>query len=93
MAIYDLDLNEEIDTIKINGVEYKVWDIPERIIEKIMNIKVWIFNNNIIEKWKPICKEILEIRNKNVDIDNITKEKMFAFIQYIKNKIQKWQLW
>jgi hypothetical protein len=39
-----------------------------RIIEKIMTIKTGFFKKDIVEQWKPICKEILEIRNQNVDI-------------------------
>jgi len=93
MTIYNLDANEEIDLIKINGIEYEVWDIPIAIIEKILNIKTWIFKRDLVDQWKPICKEILEIRNKNVDVSNITKDKLFAFITYTKWKIEKWQLW
>lgn len=37
-----------------------------------------------MDQWRPICQEILEIRNENVDLDNLTKEKLFAFITYIK---------
>lgn len=93
MALYDLDENEEIDQIKINGVEYEVWDIPVVIIEKILAIKTGVFRKDLLEQWKPICKEILEIKNNNVDIQNITKDKLLAFIQYIKWKIQQWQVW
>lgn len=89
MAVYNLDINEEIDNIKINGVDYEVGDIPVRIIEKIMQIKTGFFRKDIVEQWKPICQEILEIRNKNVDVSNITKDKMFAFITYINNKLEK----
>lgn len=39
MATYNLDANEEIDTLTINGVPYEVGDIPIRIIEQIMEIK------------------------------------------------------
>lgn len=93
MTVYNLDANEEIDQIKINGIEYEIWDIPVVIIEKIMQIKTGFFKKDMIEQWRPICKEILEIRNKDVDISNITKEKLFAFITYIKWKIEKWQIW
>lgn len=93
MTIYNLDANEEIDQIKINGIDYEVGDVPVRIIEKIMKIKTGIFKKDLIEQWRPICQEILELRNKNVDISNITKEKLFAFITYIKWKIEKWQIW
>ena len=93
MATYNLDANEEIDNIKINGVDYEVGDIPIVIIEKIMQIKTGFFKKDLIEQWKPICQEILELRNKNADLSNITKEKMYAFITYIKNKIEKWQIW
>lgn len=93
MTIYNLDANEEIDQIKINWVDYEVWDIPVRIIEKIMKIKTGIFKKDLIEQWRPVCQEILELRNKNVDISNLTKDKLLAFITYIKWKIQKWQIW
>ena len=93
MAKYNLDENEEIDDFTINGIEYEVWDIPFQIIEKILNIKTWIFKKDLIEQWRPICQEILEMRNKNVDLSNLTKDKLFAFITYIKWKIEKWQLW
>lgn len=93
MTKYNLDANEEIDDIKINGVEYEVWDIPLRIIEKILKIQTWIFKKDLIEQWRPVCQEILELRNKDVDVSNITKDKLFAFITYIKWKMEKGQLW
>lgn len=93
MTIYNLDANEEIDQIKINWIDYEVWDIPVRIIEKIMQIKTGIFKKDLIEQWRPVCQEILELRNKNVDVSNLTKDKLLAFITYIKWKIQKWQIW
>lgn len=93
MAIYNLDENEEIDQIKINWIEYEVWDIPVVIMQKIMTIKTGYFRKDLLEQWKPICQEILEIRNKNVDLSKLTKEKLFAFIQYLQDKIKKWQIW
>ena len=84
MAQYNLDENEEIDQIKINGVEYEVGDIPVRIIEKIMTIKTGIFHKDLIEQWRPICKEILELRNKEINLEDLTKEKLFALITYIQ---------
>lgn len=93
MAKYNLDANEEIDLIKINGIEYEVWDIPIRIIEKILIIKTWLFRKDLLEQWRPICQEILEMRNKDVDVSNMTKDKLFAFITYVKWKIQKDQIW
>lgn len=93
MATYNLDANEEIDQIKINGIEYEVGDIPVRIMEKIGQIKTWFFRKDLENQWRPICQEILEIRNENVDLSNLTKEKLYAFIQYIQWKLQKWQIW
>lgn len=93
MAVYNLDANEEIDQIKINWVDYEVGDIPLAIIEKIMAVKVGFFTKDTINQWIPICKEILEIRNKNIDMSGMTKDKILAFITYIKWKIQKWQIW
>lgn len=93
MAKYNLDADEEIDIFTINWIEYEVWDIPMRIIENILEIKTWFFKKDIVEQWKPICQDILEIRNKDVDISNLTKDKIFAFITYTKWKIEKGQLW
>jgi hypothetical protein len=93
MAVYDLDKNEKIDDFTINWVEYQVGEIPIRIIEKIMQIKVWLFTKDeeLLKQWKPICKELLEVRNQNVNIDNIQKEKLLALITYIRWKIEKQQ--
>ncbi len=93
MAIYDLDANEEIDQIKINGTEFEVWDIPVRLIEKTMMIKTGFFRKDLVDQWLPICKEILEIRNPPIDLSLLTKDKIFALITYIKWKIEKWQIW
>jgi len=90
---YNLDENEEIDNIKINWINYDVWDIPLTILEEILEIKTGLFSKSLMNQWKPICKKILEIRNNNINIDNLTEKKLLAFIQYIKNKISKWQLW
>lgn len=93
MAIYDLDKTEIIDVIKINWKEYKVWDIPTSIILKIKKIKSWIFWflwKSIEDQWVPIIKEILEIKNENVNIENISKKQIFWFVSFLKDKILKW---
>lgn len=54
------------------------------IIKKIMAIKTGFFKKDTLDQWIPICKEILELRNKDVDVGGITKEKMFGFITYIQ---------
>jgi len=93
MAIYNLDQNEEIDTMTINGVQYEVGDIPESIVAKIMKIKTGVFRRDLEAQWMPICKEILELRNNQFDIANLTRDKLLSFIQYIQWKIQRWLIW
>jgi len=89
---YDLDKNEKLDSMKINGVEYAIGDIPVKIMERIMNIETWFFKRSITKSWLPICEDILKIRNENVNISNITDNKLLAFINYINDKILKWQV-
>ena len=84
MTVYDLDKYEDIDQIKINGVEYEVGDIPLSIVAKINKIKTGKNRKDIMDQWKPICTEILSIRNKNVDLSNVGEEKIKAFIHYIQ---------
>jgi len=93
MATYNLDHNEEVDSIKINGVWYEVGDIPYSIIVKIRNIKTGMFDKSLDVQWRPIIKEILEIKNKDVNVENLTKDKVFWFIKYLKRKLGKWQIW
>jgi hypothetical protein len=93
MAVYDLDVNEQIDIIKINWRDYEIWDIPIYILEKVNKIKWWFFRKEKIEDWIPIFTEILEIRNDNVDLKKLTSKKLSQLILIIKNKIVKWNIW
>lgn len=92
MAIYDLDKNEEIDYIKINWIEYQIWDIPLDIENDILKISTFTKEEKLVKQWKKIMYRILKIRNKDVNIEDISIEKIKAFIIYLKNKIEKWQI-
>jgi hypothetical protein len=40
MAIYDLDRDESIDIVVVNGREYKIGDVPLVVKEKMIGVKV-----------------------------------------------------
>ncbi len=82
----DLDANENIEKVMINGNIYSIGDIPESIIERISNIDV--NKKNIYEKRSPIIEDILKIKNEEVqEIQLRTEEKIGAFIWFITEKI------
>ena len=88
---HDLDKNEEVDIIKINDIEYKVWDIPPEIIRRILKVNtLFTSEEKLYEEWENIMEEILRIRNKEVNLKYVSKDKILAFAVYIQNKILKW---
>lgn len=93
MAVYDLDKNEEIDYMTINGKEYEVGDIPLDIIQEIYKTDIYSSEKKLKEKWIKIMKKILSIRNKDIDIDKISDDKIKAFIIYLKDKADRWWIW
>ena len=75
----DLDANEDIEKVMINGIVYEVGDIPESILERISKIDV--NKKNVYEKRSPIIEDILKIKNKDVQPVKLrTEEKIGAFI-------------
>lgn len=91
MTLYiDLDEDEIINTVKINDRDYKIWDIPDDLIMKILNIKTWflVTNKSLLKQWKPILKEILEIKNDDVRIELLSDKKIAWLIQIITEKIK-----
>lgn len=89
---YDLDQNEEIDIIIMNWQEYKIWDIPLVLMEKILKINTGIFSWNTAEKLRPIINEIVLIKNKDFKIETLTDEKIFNFFRMLNLKIEKWAI-
>ena len=88
MKVYDLDLNEQIDILKIWNKEYKIWDIPPKIIKEIQNIPTkFISDENFFKKWRKIIKEILELKNDNVEMENFTTKHIKEIIKIIFNRI------
>jgi len=43
----------------------------------------------LYEEWENIMEEILRIRNKEVNLKYVSKDKILAFAVYIQNKILK----
>lgn len=84
--IIDLDANEDIDIIKINGVEYSIGDIPPSIKQRILNMTT--NRKEINNAWRPILLDILKIKNKDVQDPKLwTDEKVIAFSMFIIKKM------
>lgn len=88
MEIYDLDIDEKIDIIKIWDNEYKIWDIKPSIIKKIQNIPtIFIWDKKFLEKWKKIIEEILLMKNKEVDMSDFSEKHISKMISIISKRI------
>lgn len=88
----NLDENQELYIFKLWEYSFEIWDIPEKIKEKIItDLDTFLFSNkkNTIEKWKEIIVEILKIRHKKVDITNLWEEHIKKIIDVIIKKIKK----
>lgn len=86
--IINLDLGEEIDVIKLNGREYEIGDLPLLVLQKVNNVDTTGGLAVLLQEWRAIAKEILEIRNDAVNMDAVTDEKLTAFIKYILDKVK-----
>ena len=94
MTVFDLDANEIVEAIKLNWREYLIWDIPDWIIKRILSVKTGIFRRDLITQLKPIARDILKIKNDNIDMDLITDDKILALINWIKeNRLNMKSLW
>lgn len=87
--VIDLDLNEDIDYIKLNGREYQIGIIPQRLLERVNAIDTTKGLDDLLIQWRDLAKDILEVRNDVINMDHITDEKLGAFIKYILDKVAK----
>lgn len=89
MKIYDLDLNEEVDILKIWDKEYKIWDIPPKIIREIIEIPtIFTSNDAFINKWVIVIEKILKLKNKEVNMENFSVKHIEKIIKIISNRIK-----
>lgn len=89
MEVYDLDLNEQIDILKVWGKEYKIWDIPPLIIKEIIEIPtVFASDKSFFFKWVKIIERILKIKNTEVNMDDFTAIHIEKIITIISNRIK-----
>ena len=89
MKIYDLDVDEKFDIIKIWKREYEIWDVPVWIFERIQKINTsFITDNKLFEKWRWIIIDMLEVRNKDVDISKLRESHILQIIKIISDKIK-----
>ena len=86
----DLDAfdKEEIDTVQLNGVKYDIGDVTAEMMQKIWAVDLES-DVSIYDQWRPIVKEILEIRNENVNVDDLWRDKIEALIRFLIEKIKK----
>ena len=70
MTVINLDENERIDEIQIQGIKYLAGDIPPLLAMQILNIKTNMLSRFLrisTEKQRePIIKEYLSIKNKRL---------------------------
>lgn len=89
MKIYNLDENEKVDIIIINWKNYEIWDIKPKILEKIKNLPtIWIWHKKFLQKWREIVFEILEMKNSEIDYENISEKHILQIIEIISNRIK-----
>lgn len=87
--IIDLDIGEDIDYIMINGRPYEIGTIPKKLLERVNDIDTTKGLNSLLLQWRDLAKDILEVRNDNINMDHITDHKLTAFIKYVLDKIKK----
>lgn len=88
---YNLDIDEQIDTLSLYWKEYEIWDIPLEICQDIVDIDT---TKNTKQQWIPIIESILKLRNElNIDLWKISDDKLTKIIQLISLKVSKWKIW
>lgn len=93
MAIINLDENEHIDLLQIQGVNYKAGDVPPAIAEQILNIKTsflsrW-FGKGVEHQRANIIKDYLLIKNEVVEMRYWTKSHLQQMIFYLSKRINE----
>ena len=93
MTVINLDENERIDEIQIQGVKYLAGDIPPLLAMQILNIKTNILSRFLrisTEKQRePIIKEYLSIKNEKAEMRYWTKNHIQSMILYINKRLHE----
>jgi hypothetical protein len=93
MTVINLDENERIDEIQIQGVKYLAGDIPPLLAIQILNIKTNMLSRFLrisTEKQRePIIKEYLSIKNEKVEMRYWTKNHIQSMILYINKRLHE----
>lgn len=92
MVVYDLDRNESIDTVKVNGIEYRLGDVPKSVQGIMMDVKVswWekLKGVKLVDKWRPVVKKYLEVFNKDVNIEHWDDGQVFQLISILYDRLR-----
>lgn len=93
MTVINLDENERIDEIQIQGIKYLTGDIPPLLAMQILNIKTNMLSRFLrisTEKQRePIIKEYLSIKNEKVEMRYWTKNHIQSMILYINKRLHE----
>lgn len=93
MTVINLDENERIDEIQIQGVKYFAGDIPPLLAMQILNIKTNMLSRFLrisTEKQRePIIKEYLSIKNEKVEMRYWTRNHIQSMILYINKRLHE----
>lgn len=95
MAVINLDENEKIDEIIVQGRTYFVGDIPPAILLRIYNIRTSMmprilarfFKKHILNQRKAVIQDYLELKNKEVDLKYWSENHIQNFISYIEKRL------
>jgi len=95
MVVYDLDRDESIDTLMVNGKGYRMWDIPVGVMKSFVGVRYGLWDRlrwvKRIDKWKPVVEEYLWVFNEKVDLKNWDDGQIFQFINILSKKIGVWE--
>ncbi len=93
MTVINLDENERIDEIQVQGVKYLAGDVPPFLAEQILNIKGSFYSRFLwtsVEKQRePIIRDYLRLKNEQVDMRYRTKRHIQNMIFYITKRIHE----
>lgn len=94
MKTYNLDRNEVIDEVIIDNKKYLIGDIPVKYIEEIINLPlIFTTDAKFTKNIKELFTKILSIKNDDVDLQNVSNEKMKDLLVILQNRVRQWQLY
>jgi hypothetical protein len=86
--IIDLDKNEVISTLFVQGKEYRIGELTKYQKNKIFRLIHWGWSEEeLFKKRKKIIPEVLERLNKDLDVSKWETNDIATFINIITSKI------